>query len=108
MYIPMGGSKKRLLNVWPIFTFVALWHDFEWHLLKWAWLMALFIAPEVLCKSIIHRPKWRKQWHRAWFQHLCAAAAAAYIMVCPFTLCSNEVNQYNLREMFSYEVQRTL
>jgi protein-cysteine N-palmitoyltransferase HHAT len=81
MYIPMGGAKSRLLNVWPIFTFVALWHDLEWHLLKWAWLMALFIAPEVICKSIIRQPKWRSRWQQPAFHHLCAAAAAAYITV---------------------------
>ncbi|WIA37203.1 hypothetical protein OEZ86_014155 [Tetradesmus obliquus] len=50
MYIPLGGAAWRLLNVWPIFTFVALWHDLEPRLLGWAWLMALFIAPELLVK----------------------------------------------------------
>lgn len=81
MYIPMGGSKNRLLVVWPIFTFVAIWHDLEWHLLRWAWLMALFMAPEVLCKAVINRPAWREQWNTAWFNHLCAAFAALYITV---------------------------
>lgn len=31
MYIPLGGSQRKLLNVWVIFTFVALWHDLEWY-----------------------------------------------------------------------------
>lgn len=83
MYVPLGGAQWRLLNVWPIFTFVALWHDFEWHLLKWAWLMALFIAPEVLCKRLIRQPEWRRKWGAPWFRHLCAAAAAVYITVRP-------------------------
>lgn len=30
LYIPLGGSKWRFLNVWIIFTFVAIWHDLEW------------------------------------------------------------------------------
>lgn len=30
LYIPLGGSKWRLINVWIIFTFVAIWHDLEW------------------------------------------------------------------------------
>jgi hypothetical protein len=30
LYIPLGGSKWRFLNVWVIFTFVAIWHDLEW------------------------------------------------------------------------------
>lgn len=32
MYIPLGGSQRKLLNVWVIFTFVAIWHDLEWYL----------------------------------------------------------------------------
>lgn len=31
VYIPLGGSRKKLLNVWVIFTFVAIWHDLEWY-----------------------------------------------------------------------------
>lgn len=30
VYIPLGGSQKKLLNVWVVFTFVAVWHDLEW------------------------------------------------------------------------------
>lgn len=30
LYIPLGGAKWRVLNIWVIFTFVALWHDLEW------------------------------------------------------------------------------
>lgn len=26
----MGGSKYKTLTVWPIFIFVALWHDFDY------------------------------------------------------------------------------
>ncbi|GMN62213.1 hypothetical protein TIFTF001_031291 [Ficus carica] len=51
MYIPLGGSQKKLLNIWAIFTFVALWHDLEWKLLSWAWLTCLFFIPEMLFKS---------------------------------------------------------
>ena len=25
IYVPLGGSSMRLLNIWLIFTFVALW-----------------------------------------------------------------------------------
>ncbi|XP_020095537.1 putative membrane-bound O-acyltransferase C24H6.01c isoform X2 [Ananas comosus] len=51
MYIPLGGSQRKLLNVWVIFTFVAIWHDLEWKLLSWAWLTCLFFVPELLVKS---------------------------------------------------------
>ena len=32
VYIPLGGSQKKLLNVWVVFTFVAVWHDLEWYI----------------------------------------------------------------------------
>ncbi|THG12210.1 hypothetical protein TEA_017334 [Camellia sinensis var. sinensis] len=51
MYIPLGGSQRKLLNVWVIFTFVPIWHDLEWKLLSWAWLACVFFIPEMLVKS---------------------------------------------------------
>ncbi|GAV78016.1 MBOAT domain-containing protein/gag_pre-integrs domain-containing protein [Cephalotus follicularis] len=51
MYIPLGGSLRKLLNIWVIFTFVAIWHDLEWKLLSWAWLTCLFFIPEMIVKS---------------------------------------------------------
>jgi protein-cysteine N-palmitoyltransferase HHAT len=48
MYIPLGGSRWRALNVWPIFTFVAVWHDLDIKLLGWAWLMCFFTVPELV------------------------------------------------------------
>lgn len=33
MYVPMGASKTKHLNVWVIFVFVALWHDINYTLL---------------------------------------------------------------------------
>ncbi|XP_022567973.2 membrane-bound O-acyltransferase gup1-like isoform X1 [Brassica napus] len=51
MYIPLGGSRRKFLNVWVVFTFVAVWHDLEWKLLSWAWLTCLFFMPEMLLKS---------------------------------------------------------
>lgn len=29
LYVPLGGARRRALVVWPIFFFVALWHDLE-------------------------------------------------------------------------------
>ncbi|KAJ9469390.1 hypothetical protein DIPPA_70161 [Diplonema papillatum] len=48
MYIPMGGSSRQFVNVFPIFLFVAAWHDLELKLVKWAVLMAIFIVPETI------------------------------------------------------------
>ena len=38
MYIPLGGSSTRILNVWLIFTFVALWYALA--------------SPEALCGNM--------------------------------------------------------
>ncbi|XP_078431508.1 MBOAT (membrane bound O-acyl transferase) family protein [Wolffia australiana] len=54
LYIPLGGSQRKLLNVWVIFTFVAIWHDLEWKLLSWAWLTCFFMIPEIAFKSIMN------------------------------------------------------
>nr|KAJ0193140.1 hypothetical protein LSAT_V11C800420350 [Lactuca sativa] len=51
VHIPLGGSGRKLLNVWVVFTFVAIWHDLECKLLSWAWLTCIFFIPETLLKS---------------------------------------------------------
>eukprot|EP00898_Chlorokybus_atmophyticus_P006155 jgi/Chlat1/6540/Chrsp45S06016 len=79
LYIPLGGAKYRLLNVWVIFTFVALWHDIEWNLLCWAWLTCLFIAPEMAVKYIGRHAR-LKHLRNTWkWRHICAVAATVNI-----------------------------
>lgn len=29
LYIPLGGNRHRCLVIWPVFLFVAVWHDIE-------------------------------------------------------------------------------
>jgi D-alanyl-lipoteichoic acid acyltransferase DltB (MBOAT superfamily) len=53
IYIPLGGKHNALLNIVLIFSFVALWHDLNFRLLAWGWLVALFIVPEVLAQIIL-------------------------------------------------------
>ncbi|GIL45301.1 hypothetical protein Vafri_2572 [Volvox africanus] len=81
MYVPMGGSRWRAANVWVIFTFVALWHDLEWRLLGWAWLMAAAIAPEMVAKAFGRSAAVRRWYGTATFRHVCALAAAANILM---------------------------
>lgn len=57
LYIPLGGSRWRFLNVWIIFTFVAIWHDLEWRLLSWAWVTCILWGPELLAKSVMRTPQ---------------------------------------------------
>eukprot|EP00798_Chlamydomonas_sp_ICE-L_P010661 gene10661-12343_t len=81
MYIPLGGACWRLLNVWLIFTFVGVWHDLEWRLLSWAWIMALFMAPELAVKSLA-QAKCMAHVKGTWvYRHMCAAAASINILV---------------------------
>jgi hypothetical protein len=44
----LGGSAYRLWNVWPIFTFVAIWHDIELKLLYWGWAISFLMLPEFI------------------------------------------------------------
>lgn len=56
MYVPLGGAKYRLLNVWVIFGFVGAWHDrLAWHLLWWAAIFAAFLAPELAAAAAAAR-----------------------------------------------------
>ncbi|KAH9589403.1 Membrane bound O-acyl transferase [Trypanosoma melophagium] len=48
MYIPMGGNKKKHLNIFPIFFFIAIWHDIQPQLLYWAVSMCLCLVLELL------------------------------------------------------------
>ncbi|RNF09177.1 glycerol uptake protein [Trypanosoma rangeli] len=52
MYIPMGGNKRKHLNIFPIFFFIAIWHDIELHLLKWAMCVLIMFVLE-LCVGFI-------------------------------------------------------
>ena len=53
IYVPLGGARYRLLNVWAVFGFVGAWHDkVAWHLIHWAWIFALFLAPEMAVRAV--------------------------------------------------------
>lgn len=73
LYIPLGGSKWRAVNMWIIFSFVALWHDASLNLLIWSWMICVLALPEILCRFIFLREPYIR-----WpcFRHLCALAAA--------------------------------
>ncbi|XP_044480806.1 membrane-bound O-acyltransferase gup1-like [Mangifera indica] len=79
MYIPLGGSRRKLLNVWPIFTFVALWHDLEWKLLSWAWLTCFFFIPEMTVKSAMTTFQAESAFGEFIFRELSALAGAITI-----------------------------
>jgi D-alanyl-lipoteichoic acid acyltransferase DltB (MBOAT superfamily) len=47
LYKPLGGRNMQFMSVWPIFLFVALWHDMELKLALWGLLNAFFYVVEV-------------------------------------------------------------
>ncbi len=57
IFIPLGGSSYKSLNVWIIFTFVALWHDLQLKLLLWGWFICFFMIPEIFVKGIFNKEK---------------------------------------------------
>jgi len=52
LYVPIGGSRNRLLAVPLVFGFVAFWHEIDvrlvTHLVVWAALMGGFMVPEIV------------------------------------------------------------
>ncbi|GJP43643.1 hypothetical protein CLOM_g3083 [Closterium sp. NIES-68] len=80
LYVPLGGGKRKLVNVWVVFTFVALWHDLEWKLLWWAWLTSLLLAPEMIVKAIANL-KAMQGFRRSWlYREACAMAGAINVL----------------------------
>ena len=91
MYLPTGGSKYQMFMIWPIFFFVAMWHDVEWRLLGWASLMCLAFLPEILIKQECRRSRWdwlKAPAHDSIFQGLCGVVAAVNIAA---LMCGNMV-----------------
>ncbi|XP_078156795.1 MBOAT (membrane bound O-acyl transferase) family protein [Carex rostrata] len=79
MYIPLGGAKRKLLNIWVIFTFVAIWHDLEWKLVAWAWLTCVFLIPEIVVKSFAKAFKARSSLGEFLIHELSAMTGAVTI-----------------------------
>ncbi|MES1907078.1 MAG: hypothetical protein MHM6MM_000264 [Cercozoa sp. M6MM] len=88
VYVPLGGSGKgikwwrRVVNVFVVFVFVAMWHDMTMQLLTWGLMMAVAIAPEVLLVNAVYGKKGAlSKWRNAWFiDHL--RAVGAYVFHC--------------------------
>lgn len=74
IYIPLGGSKNRILTSLAVFSFVAIWHDIELKLLFWGWLIVLFLIPEIVTTEVFQ--PYRQEW---WYRHACALGAVVNI-----------------------------
>ncbi|KAF8071525.1 MBOAT, membrane-bound O-acyltransferase family-domain-containing protein [Lyophyllum atratum] len=78
IYIPLGGSRRLVVNTAVVFTFVALWHDLTFRLLAWGWLVSLFILPEVVATYLLPASKYGAKW---WYRHVCAGGAVVNILM---------------------------
>ncbi|RKP34282.1 MBOAT, membrane-bound O-acyltransferase family-domain-containing protein, partial [Dimargaris cristalligena] len=78
LYIPLGGRKYSVYNIWVVFTFVAIWHDISLHLLAWAWLICLIIVPELGLTFVFNRPPYTTH---PYFRHFCAAGCVLNIFL---------------------------
>lgn len=64
VFIPLGGSRRnRFFNILIVFTFVALWHDFNWRVFHWAFIVFAVMTPELVCTAI-YRTKLNTFRHR--------------------------------------------
>jgi protein-cysteine N-palmitoyltransferase HHAT len=79
IYVPLGGNRRRALVIWPIFLFVALWHDLEFRLLGWAWLICLAFLPEMAIKALGASARFDQVRESMWFRAVTAAFAAINI-----------------------------
>lgn len=81
IYKPIGGRDQKLLSVWVIFLFVALWHDLELKLIYWGLLNATFFVIESTVKSTVQSSGLLPALPWMLREALCATAGAVYILV---------------------------
>ncbi|KAI0465164.1 hypothetical protein LJB42_000386 [Komagataella kurtzmanii] len=79
IYVPLGGSRYRILTSLAVFSFVAIWHDIELKLLMWGWIVVLFLLPEITLTNMF-KP-YSDCW---WFRHVCAVGAIINIWMMMF------------------------
>ena len=76
IFVPLGGSKFKLFNIWAVFTYVALWHDFDLNLLIWAWFVCFALISEIMIKGFFNSKKIMWIWKTYWFKYVCAFTTA--------------------------------
>ncbi|KAH9902410.1 MBOAT-domain-containing protein [Cubamyces lactineus] len=78
IYIPLGGTRNRIVTTVLVFTFVALWHDLSFRLLAWGWLVSLFILPELAARLLVPASKYGD---RSWYRHVGAMGAVLNVLM---------------------------
>ncbi|KAI8998116.1 MBOAT, membrane-bound O-acyltransferase family-domain-containing protein [Gaertneriomyces semiglobifer] len=81
IYLPLGGRRYYALSIFPIFTWVAIWHDISLRLLTWGWLVSLFILPELLLRSLAKTSFYTFKVSATAHRHLSGLAATFNILL---------------------------
>jgi D-alanyl-lipoteichoic acid acyltransferase DltB (MBOAT superfamily) len=81
IYIPLGGAKTKIFNLWIIFSFVALWHDLKINLLIWGWFICFFLVPEILVKNYFNKDNMKFIHNKFWFRVVKYIFCSFYIML---------------------------
>ncbi|CEM40145.1 unnamed protein product [Vitrella brassicaformis CCMP3155] len=76
IYFPLGGSAYKLVNVWVVFLYVAVWHDVRWRLLSWAALVCVIIAPEILVRMLAATKPIAPMQTNNWFRYVIAVGGS--------------------------------
>ncbi|KAI1160725.1 MBOAT, membrane-bound O-acyltransferase family-domain-containing protein [Nemania serpens] len=108
IYVPLGGSSfasardaaRSVLTYVLVFTFVALWHDIQLHLLVWGWLIVLFMLPEMAAGSLFPKRRWegRPTAYRMW---CCVGAVANVLMMMTANMVGFAVGIEGLRAILA-------
>jgi D-alanyl-lipoteichoic acid acyltransferase DltB (MBOAT superfamily) len=81
LFVPLGGSRYKIYNIWVVFGFVAIWHDLSMNLLAWGWGMCLFIMPEVMVKRVFASNKFAEFRQTITYNWMCAMGGGFYIIL---------------------------
>lgn len=81
LYIPLGGRNNKILNIWAVFTYVALWHDFQLNLVLWAWGVCLCMMGEILVKTFFTSRKMNWIWRKWYFTYIVLYADGLLIVM---------------------------
>ncbi|KAK3501214.1 MBOAT, membrane-bound O-acyltransferase family-domain-containing protein [Neurospora crassa] len=87
IYIPLGGSNFRtlvssaysIITYLAVFMFVAIWHDVDFQLLVWSWLIVAFFLPEIAAGYLFPRKKWEDR--PTAYRMLCCVGAVGNVLM---------------------------
>ena len=77
LFIPLGGNKKVRSYIFVI-TFVAFWHDHTINIILWAFILVLFMIPEIVTKAYFLK-RFNHLYDKYWFKYISAFVSGLYI-----------------------------